>query len=243
MPYGYQTVRASEKKKRVQDHFDAIADRYDLADALLSFGLHFVWKKRSIETLELKGGESLLDLCGGTADLALSAAPGLLPDGTVVVCDFNIAMMRQGIIKVRKSPGHMITTFVQGDAEGMPFRDNSFNAVIVGFGIRNLVHPTEGLAEIYRVLKKGGRFVCLEFSLPLNPVFRTVYEWYSTLIMPVLGGMIAGAREPYQYLHESIRVFPSPEKLSATMAQIGFQNISYRRLTNGIAVIYRCEKR
>lgn len=240
--YGFQTVAASEKKRLVQRHFDAIAGRYDLADALLSFGLHFAWKKQSVRALDLKSSDYLLDLCGGTADLALLAAPGVMPCGRVVVCDFNFAMMAEGVTKTRKARNRNTIVFVQGDAEGTPFPDNSFDAVIVGFGVRNLVHPVEGLREIHRILKKGGRFVCLEFSLPVNPVFRRLYEIYSTYLMPTLGGLITGVKDPYRYLHESIRVFPSPEEIIAQLTALGFQTTSFRRLTNGIAVIYSCQK-
>ncbi len=240
--YGYRKVPAGEKKTLVHDHFDAIARRYDLADAFLSLGLHFLWKTVAVGSLNLKPGDLVLDLCGGTADLAIRAAHRIGPGGMIVVYDINRAMMEVGREKAAKKPAGAAIDFLEGDGERMSFPDGVFDAVMVGFGIRNMTHPVEGLKESFRVLKEGGRFMCLEFSLPVAPWFRGLYNFYSRRIMPGLGGLLSGTDVPYRYLHESIRVFPSPDELCAIMKEIGFSKTSFQRLTNGIAVVYRAER-
>jgi len=160
----------------------------------------------------------------------------------VLVYDINRAMMQRGRIKVADSGQAGRILFVQGDAERISFPDGSFDVVMVGFGIRNFVHLQEGLRELHRVLKKGGRFTCLEFSRPDPAWFRALYNFYSFVIMPLAGRILAGTREAYTYLPESIRLFPLPDELSAMLRNIGFSNITYTRLTNGIAVVHRAEK-
>ena len=164
--FGYKTVSAGEKRKLVDEQFKAIARTYDLADALLSLGLHFLWKRNTIRMLSLKQGESVLDLCGGTADLALLAAKEIGKEGKVIVYDINRTMMEVGRQKTLRSGSRGQIEFIQGDAESMCFPDGSFDAVTVGFGVRNLVHLETGLRETFRVLKSGGRLAILEFSVP-----------------------------------------------------------------------------
>jgi demethylmenaquinone methyltransferase / 2-methoxy-6-polyprenyl-1,4-benzoquinol methylase len=240
--FGYRQVGADEKRKLVDEQFDAIARSYDLADVLLSLGLHFLWKRTTVRSLGFLEGHMVLDLCGGTADLALLAAGKVGRGGRVVVYDINRAMIEAGKPKVERSPLAERISFIQGDAERMSFRDACFDAVTVGFGIRNLVHLDRGLAEVYRVLKPGGRFSILEFSLPVWGWLRRLYDLYSRHVMPRAAGIICGTGAPFVYLHESIRVFPSPEELFERLRSAGFANVTFRRLTNGIAVVYLAHK-
>jgi demethylmenaquinone methyltransferase / 2-methoxy-6-polyprenyl-1,4-benzoquinol methylase len=240
--YGFRKVDADEKERLVKGHFDVIAGRYDLADTILSFGLHHLWKRAAVRCLDLSGRETVLDLCGGTADLALAACRIRSFQGRVAVYDLNRSMMLVGRRKVEQRALRDRVDFVEGDAERISFPGDTFAKVIVGFGIRNLVHPEEGIAEVFRVLKPGGRFVCLEFSIPVNRLFRCLYEFYSRHIMPHLGRLVAGEGTPYRYLHESVRVFPSPDRFVEILGGVGFTGIEVQRLTNGIAVIYSAAK-
>ncbi len=234
---GYRQVIAAEKARLVKEHFDTVARRYDLANTLLSFGLHHLWKRIAVRQLALRPGDRVLDVCGGTGDLAVLAARAVGAAGLVILCDFNRAMMAAGQPRVARAPGARIA-FVQGDAESLAFAPASFDAAMVGFGLRNLAHPEQGLKEMHRVLKPGGKFMCLEFSQPTAPWFRRLYDLYSFYIMPWGGKLIGGSRQAYTYLPESIRMFPLPGDLAALIREVGFVRVSYRPLSNGIAVVH-----
>lgn len=236
--FGYRPVPVSEKWKLVHQHFDTVAKRYDLLNTLLSFGLHHLWKRTAVRLMELTPGARVLDVCGGTADLALLAAQAVGPDGRVVVYDINRAMMEAGRPKVTRSPLAPRIMYLQGDAERLSCPDQSFDAAMVGFGIRNLTRPLVGFQEMYRVLKPGGKMMCLEFSQPVTPWFRWLYDFYSFHIMPAVGKLMVGSWQAYTYLPESIRRFAQPEELTAVLKDLGFSRLRYRRLTNGIAVVY-----
>jgi demethylmenaquinone methyltransferase / 2-methoxy-6-polyprenyl-1,4-benzoquinol methylase len=236
--FGYRRVSAAEKRRLVGGQFDPIARRYDLADAILSFGLHFRWKRWGIERLALKKGEYVLDVCGGTGDFALLAAPRVAPPGHAFIYDFNRAMMRAGRAKVKRSRFAGSITFVEGDAERLSFPNGVFDAVTVGFGIRNLVHLDRGLSEMHRVLRPGGRLMILEFSLPLHGWLRRLYDVYSFKVMPLGAKIICGTAEPFRYLAESIRVFDPPERVIGRLKNAGFTDIRCQPLTGGIAVVY-----
>jgi demethylmenaquinone methyltransferase/2-methoxy-6-polyprenyl-1,4-benzoquinol methylase len=188
--------------------------------------------------LKLQKGYHVIDVCGGTGDLARSAAQAVRPSGWVVLYDINRLMMQVGRPKASKTSYGRRIHYVQGDAEKISFEDNTFDAAMVGFGIRNLTHMELGFREMYRVLKPSGRLVCLEFSQPTPPLFRRLYDFYSFHIMPLLGWIIVGSRQAYTYLPESIKMFSSPEELTEMLQQIGFSQVTYRKLTNGIAAIH-----
>jgi demethylmenaquinone methyltransferase / 2-methoxy-6-polyprenyl-1,4-benzoquinol methylase len=236
--FGYQRVSATEKGKLVHGHFDTVARKYDLMNTLLSFGLHHLWKWTAVRLLGLKAGDRVIDVCGGTADLALLAARAVGRQGRVIVYDINRAMMEAGLPKVVYSTLAPRVRFLQGDAERLSCPDASFDAAMVGFGIRNLTHPEAGFQEMHRVLKPGGKLMCLEFSQPVTPWFRWLYDFYSFHIMPAVGKLMVGSWQAYTYLPESIRMFSRPEEVSGVLEGLGFTQVRYRRLTNGIAVIH-----
>ena len=240
--FGYRMVGFEEKKRLVHDQFTPIARRYDRADALLSFGLHFLWKRATVRRLGLGPGDGVLDVCGGTADLALLAAKRLGTSGRAVVYDFNRPMMEAGRVKSGRARHSDGVVFVQGDAEQISFPEASFDAVTVGFGLRNLAHLDQGLREIFRVLRPGGRFAALEFSLPRRRWQRSLYAFYSFRLMLPGARLITGTDGPFRYLAESIRVFDPPEGVAGRLAAAGFIDVAFRPLTLGIAVIYSGRK-
>jgi demethylmenaquinone methyltransferase / 2-methoxy-6-polyprenyl-1,4-benzoquinol methylase len=235
--FGFTAYAESDKVHRVNRHFDTIATRYDLMNTILSGGIHYAWKRRAVEALMIKPEQKILDVCGGTGDMARLSASRTGPKGISVVYDINRKMIEQGRQKSLEG-----VTFVQGDAECISFPDASFDAVSIGFGIRNVTHLETGFREIFRVLKKGGTLCCLEFSKPDNSFFRYLYDFYSFRIMPFLGGLITGSTEAYTAFPETIRAFPLPEELRLILKDIGFKDIRIKRLTNGIAVIHSARK-
>jgi demethylmenaquinone methyltransferase/2-methoxy-6-polyprenyl-1,4-benzoquinol methylase len=240
--FGFQSVPAEEKSDRVLQHFNSVARYYDLMNTLLSFGIHHLWKRTAIKMLQSAPGDHVLDVCGGTGDLAILAARNIGNSGQVVVYDINRAMIQAGLHKVIRTTIEKQVQYVQGDAEEISFPDHHFDSAMVGFGIRNVTHMEKGFSEMYRVLKPGGKMLCLEFSKPTAPVFRWLYDFYSFYIMPLIGEIIAGSRKAYTHLPESIRMFPMPDELADLLIKIGFSHVTYRKLTNGIAVIHLAVK-
>jgi len=241
--FGYQEVPAGEKLRLVRHHFNTVAGRYDLMNSVLSFGLHHLWKRTAVRMLGLSAGEWVIDVCGGTGDLSFLAAKAVGPRGRVVLYDINRPMMEAGRPKAIGSLLAERILWVQGDAEEISFDDGIFDAAMVGFGIRNLTHMEKGFKEMYRLLKPGGRLMCLEFSRPTAPWFRFLYDLYSFTLMPLAGMIVVGSRRAYTYLPESIRMFPSPERLASMLEERGLSQVTYRKLTNGIAVIHLGVKR
>ena len=240
--FGFQKVPVAEKVKRVRNHFDTVAQKYDVLNTLLSFGIHYYWKRRAVKLLALKPGDRIIDVCGGTGDLSILATRKVGPAGRVVLYDMNRTMMSVGRGKSTNAAARKKILYVQGDAERISFCSDGFDVAMVGFGVRNLTHMEEGLREMYRVLKPGGRFMCLEFSKPTAPLFRQLYDFYSFHIMPLIGFLFTGSRQAYTYLPESIRLFPPPAEFSGKLEEIGFQRVTYLPLTNGIAVVHAGQK-
>jgi len=240
--YGFSSLTPRQKASYVLRHFNSIALTYDFMNTVLSFGIHHVWKRIAVNALSPAPGSSVLDVCGGTGDLAILAAKAVGASGSVVICDVNRAMMHGARHKILTYNLAGMISLVQGDAECMPFPDDSFDAAMVGFGIRNLTDMERGLSEMHRVIKPGGSMMCLEFSVPVTPWFRRLYDFYSFTVMPLAGRLLAGKSEPYCYLPATIRAFPDPEAFSATMTAAGFSRVRFQRFTNGIAVIYKGTK-
>lgn len=240
--YGYRSVVPSEKRNLVLSHFETIAQRYDLADTLLSCGLHHVWRRRAMRRLGLQPGDRVLDLCGGTGDFALLAARDVGPTGVVVVCDFSRSMMDVGRSKAKRVGVLKRIHWVQSDAERMGVADRCFDAVIVGYGVRNFGSLENGMQEIFRVMRTGGKFLAMEFSIPTSSLMRWLYHLYSFHVMPRAGRLITGTDAPFHYLAESIRVFPAPERFQALLGEYGFRNPAFERLSNGLAVLYSAVK-
>jgi len=243
VPFGCRMVGTEEKKRLVQDQFTLIAGRYDRADAGLSLGLHFLWKRATVRRLRLGPGDRILDVCGGTGDLAILAARRSGGCGTAVVCDLNEPMMKAGQKKVvgAKLRGGKLA-FVRGDAERLPFTDASFDAATVGFGLRNLVDLDQGLREIIRVLKPGGRFAALEFTLPRRRWQRSLYAFYSFRLMLPAARLITGSEGPFRYLAESIRVFAESGNIAGGLDRAGLADVRVWPLSLGIATVYSGQK-
>lgn len=240
--FGFQRVAVDEKAGRVLNHFNSIARHYDFMNSLLSFGIHHIWKRLAVRMMDLAPGNRVLDVCGGTGDLAILAAKATGVDGRVVIYDINRAMMKAGLHKVAGRGIEPRIRYVQGDAESISFPGAEFDAVMVGFGIRNVTNMNNGFKEMFRVLKPGGKMMCLEFSKPTFAPFRWLYDIYSFYIMPLLGEWIAGSRTAYTHLPETIRMWPLPDELTKILKEIGFSDVSHRKLTNGIAVIHLAVK-
>jgi len=240
--FGYERVVKTDKNRRVRLHFESIARQYDFMNTLLSFGIHHAWKRAAVRMLGLQPGQSVLDVCGGTGDLALMAAAKVGASGSVVIYDINRAMLEAGKEKILGAAMNARISMVQGNAEEISFPQDHFDAAIVSFGIRNVTDMKAGFREMHRVLKPGGKLMCLEFSKPTNPLFRWLYDVYSFYIMPFLGELIGGSRKAYTHLPETIRMFPLPDELSTILKRIGFFDITYRCLTNGIAVAHLAVK-
>lgn len=229
--------------------FDAIADRYDFLNHLLSAGLDKQWRRRAIETLELNGRETVLDLCTGTADLALAATSGRRRARRVVGVDFSAAMLQIGREKVGR-PGLVgpvgsapaAITLIRGDATRIPLRDAAVDATTIGFGIRNVEQPEVACREIARVLRPGGRLVILEFALPRSPALRSLYLWYFRKILPLIGRLVSKHPSAYTYLPASVEAFPSPEEFSQQLRDAGFGTVRAVPLTFGIVYMFAAVK-
>ena len=226
-----------DKRTFVRRSFAAIATRYDLLNTLLSFGLDAWWRHEAIKALRLSGKGLVLDACAGTMRLGRGIVRQC-PAAHVVALDFSTVILGRG----RKRTRGVSITPVGGDAELVPFRAETFDRAIVGFGVRNLADQPRGIEELFRVLKRGGKIVILEFGRPTLPIFKNLYQWYLSRFIPWAGGFISGHKEVYRYLHASIMTFPEPAELMAMMQKTGFSQISCRKFTNGIANLYMGEK-
>lgn len=233
--FGFQNVDEREKAGRVRGVFDSVAPRYDLMNDLMSLGLHRAWKAFTVLAADLRPGQAVLDIAGGTGDLAQAFARKVGPGGLVVHTDINAAML--GVGRNRLLDAGVVLPTVVCDAEKLPFESESFDRVSVGFGLRNMTHKDRALAEMHRVLKPGGKLLVLEFSR-VAPPLEKAYDWYSFNILPRLGRLVAGDEASYRYLAESIRMHPGQEELKALMKKAGFGHVDYHNLTAGVAALH-----
>ena len=233
--FGFQSVDEREKASRVRSVFDSVAPRYDLMNDLMSLGLHRAWKAYTVLVADVRPGQRVLDLAGGTGDLAQAFARKVGDTGLVVHTDINASMLRVGRDRLLDA-GLVLPTTVC-DAEKLPFAHDSFDRVSVGFGLRNMTHKDRALAEMHRVLRPGGKLLVLEFSKVARPLEKA-YDWYSFGILPRLGRLVAGDEASYRYLAESIRMHPGQEELKAMMKQAGFGHVDYHNLTGGVAALH-----
>ena len=233
--FGFETVDERDKARRVRGVFDSVASRYDVMNDLMSAGLHRAWKAYTVMVANVQPGWRVLDIAGGTGDLALAFAPKVAPGGTVVHTDINQAMLRTG--RDRLVDAGVVLPTVVCDAEKLPFPDNHFDVVTIAFGLRNMTHKDQALAEMRRVLRPGGKLLVLEFSRVARPLAKA-YDWYSFQVLPRLGQLVAGDADSYRYLAESIRMHPGQEELKALMHGAGFGHVDWHNLTGGVVALH-----
>ena len=240
--FGFREVREEERQGLVNQVFSSVAERYDLMNDLMSGGLHRLWKRDFVTWLNPPKADGrdfrLLDVAGGTGDIAIRYAHASGNATTAVICDISPEMLAVGQRRVNDAGLAERITLIEGNAETLPFADASFDAYTIAFGIRNVTHIDKALSEAHRVLKTGGRFLCLEFSDVQMPILDKLYEFHSFHVIPRIGKLVAGDDQPYQYLVESIRKFPKQEAFAAMIRHAGFERVIYRNLTGGVAAMH-----
>jgi demethylmenaquinone methyltransferase / 2-methoxy-6-polyprenyl-1,4-benzoquinol methylase len=233
--FGFESVDERDKARRVRGVFDSVAPRYDVMNDLMSLGLHRAWKTYTVLVSNVRPGDRVLDIAGGTGDLALAFARKVGSTGTVVHTDINEAMLRTG--RDRLLDAGIVLPTVVCDGEKLPFESDSFDVVTVAFGLRNMTHKDLALAEMSRVLRPRGRLLVLEFSKVAQPL-RKAYDWYSFNVLPQLGRLVAGDSASYRYLAESIRMHPDQAELKALMQRSGFGHVDYHNMTGGVVALH-----
>ena len=233
--FGFQSVDEKDKARRVRGVFDSVAPKYDVMNDLMSAGMHRAWKAYTVLVANVKEGQQVLDIAGGTGDLAMAFAPKAGVSGQVVHTDINESMLREGRSRLLDA-GVSLPTLVC-DAEHLPFPDARFDVVTVAFGLRNMTHKEDALREMNRVLKPGGKLLVLEFSKVARPLTK-IYDWYSFKVLPKIGQLIANDASSYQYLAESIRMHPDQEELKALMHKGGFGHVDYHNMSGGIVALH-----
>jgi demethylmenaquinone methyltransferase/2-methoxy-6-polyprenyl-1,4-benzoquinol methylase len=237
--FGYEQVPKEEKAQRVRAVFDSVADKYDLMNDLMSAGVHRLWKRFALSQTGLRPGQSALDVAGGTGDLAAGMARQVGEGGLVVLSDINAAMLGVGRDRLLDRGLMRNVRFSIANAECLPFADESFDCVTIGFGLRNVTDKPAALASMRRVLKPGGRLLVLEFSKPVFPGLKPIYDVYSFSVLPWLGKRVAGDPDSYQYLAESIRRFPDQEALLEMMREAGLEDCRHHNLSGGIVALHK----
>lgn len=236
--FGYQTVEKSQKASKVAEVFHSVAAKYDVMNDLMSFGVHRIWKRYTIERAAARPGQTILDIAGGTGDLTAKFSKLVGSSGKVVLADINESMLRVGRNKLVDSGIVGNVEYVQANAECLPFPDNYFDRITIAFGLRNVTEKGKALESMYRILKPGGRLLVLEFSKPALPALSKVYDVYSFSLLPVMGKVVANDSESYKYLAESIRMHPDQETLKKMMSDAGFDEVEYTNLTGGIVALH-----
>ncbi|ALM51377.1 bifunctional demethylmenaquinone methyltransferase/2-methoxy-6-polyprenyl-1,4-benzoquinol methylase UbiE [Halomonas huangheensis] len=237
--FGFQDVPVEEKASRVADVFHSVAARYDVMNDLMSFGIHRVWKRLTIERAGVRPGHKVLDIAGGTGDLALKFSRIVGPTGKVILADINASMLNVGRDKLIDNGAGGNVDYVQANAECLPFPDNTFDCITIAFGLRNVTDKDKALASMARILKPGGRLLVLEFSKPPNPLLSKAYDEYSFRLLPRMGEMVAGDADSYRYLAESIRMHPDQQTLKGMMETAGLERVEFTNLTGGIVALHR----
>ncbi len=237
--FGYQKVATAEKARKVAGVFDSVAGKYDLMNDLMSLGVHRIWKRFAVSVSGVRLGERVLDLAGGTGDLTSRLLPLVGPKGLVVLSDINARMLGEGRKRLIDKGVAGNVAYAQLDAEQLPFPDQTFDCITIGFGLRNVTRKERALADMYRALKPGGRAIILEFSHPIAPGLKPAYDLYSFAVLPILGKLVAGDAASYRYLAESIRLHPDQETLLRLMEAAGFERCQYFNLTGGIVAVHR----
>jgi len=237
--FGFQTVETGKKRELVGEVFDSVADRYDIMNDLMSFGVHRLWKRFTINQTGVRAGQTVLDLAGGTGDLAAKLHQRVGAKGTVVLSDINQSMLSVGRDRMIDDGivGNM--QYALADAEQLPFAESSFHCVTMAFGLRNVTNKQRALESIFASLKPGGRLLVLEFSKPVLPVLSKAYDAYSFSALPAMGKLVANDAESYRYLAESIRKHPDQDTLLCMMQQAGFERCEYHNMTGGIVALHK----
>jgi demethylmenaquinone methyltransferase/2-methoxy-6-polyprenyl-1,4-benzoquinol methylase len=237
--FGFKQVAKDQKESMVADVFHSVAAKYDVMNDLMSLGIHRIWKRYTIDCSGIRPGQKVLDLAGGTGDLAAKFSRIVGETGQVTLADINHSMLMVGKEKLTNMGIMSNLNYVQANAEALPFPDNHFDLVTMAFGLRNVTEKLNALASIYRVLKPGGRLLVLEFSKPSSEMLSKIYDTYSFHLLPKMGKLVANDSESYQYLAESIRMHPDQETLEGMMKEVGFEQTSYTNLTGGIVALHR----
>ena len=237
--FGYERVKTAEKAERVREVFDSVAAQYDLMNDLMSGGLHRLWKRFTIELSAVRSGQTVLDIAGGTGDLAAKFSKLVGADGKVILADINAAMLSVGRDRLIDKGALSNIDVVQADAQFLPFDDNSIDCITIAFGLRNVTDKAKALRSMHRVLKPGGRVLVLEFSKPTSPLLSKVYDAYSFSALPAMGKLITDDADSYRYLAESIRKHPDQESLLEMVEDAGFVDCRYHNMTGGIVAVHR----
>lgn len=237
--FGYKTIESEQKQAMVADVFHSVAAKYDIMNDVMSFGVHRLWKRFTIDASNVRPGNKVLDLAGGTGDLTRKFSQAVGPTGKVVLADINDSMIKVGREKLHNLGVVSNVEYVQANAQALPFAENTFDLVTIAFGLRNVTDKDEALRSIFRVLKPGGRLLVLEFSKPEQEWLNKAYDFYSFKILPEMGQLIAGDKESYLYLSESIRMHPDQDTLKQMMETAGFDQVSYTNMTGGIVALHK----
>ncbi|NVK23032.1 MAG: bifunctional demethylmenaquinone methyltransferase/2-methoxy-6-polyprenyl-1,4-benzoquinol methylase UbiE [Kangiellaceae bacterium] len=236
--FGYETVSKKDKAGKVAEVFHSVAGKYDVMNDLMSFGIHRVWKRYTIERAAARRGQKVLDIAGGTGDLTAKFSKIVGDKGQVILADINDSMIKVGRSKLVDNGIVGNVDYVQANAECLPFPDNYFDRITIAFGLRNVTEKENALQSMYRILKPGGRLLVLEFSKPILPILSKAYDTYSFSLLPFMGKLVANDAESYKYLAESIRMHPDQETLKGLMNEAGFDEVEYTNLTGGVVALH-----
>ena len=237
--FGFETVNKNEKEGLVRGVFDSVANRYDLMNDLMSAGIHRLWKRFTIELSAVRPGQTVLDIAGGTGDLAAKFSRLVGDNGQVLLADINDSMLKVGRDRLLDSGAVVNLHMVQCDAQMLPFPDASIDCITIAFGLRNVTDKDMALRSMERILKPGGRLLVLEFSKPVNPIFEKIYDTYSFRVLPLMGQLFTNDADSYRYLAESIRKHPDQDTLLGMMEDAGLVNCEYHNMTGGIVAVHR----